>query len=116
MAKETRLRKSAEFAAVLQKGKRWSNDLLVLGACPNGLEVNRYGFSVGKRLGKAVLRNRIKRRLRESTRELPSRTGWDVVLIARQGASTATYKTLRDALRDLMRSAGLLCPPAALIL
>ena len=107
MAKDTRLRKSREFATVLKKGKRCSNDLLVLGIYPNSLEANRYGYSVGKHLGKAVLRNRIKRRLREAIRELSLIKGWDVVLIARRSAATATYASLKNALQDLLRCAGL---------
>ncbi|MFQ5874242.1 MAG: ribonuclease P protein component [Dehalococcoidia bacterium] len=113
MGKDIRLRTSREFATVLKWGKRWSNDLLVLRVHPNGLEVNRYGISVGKGLGKAVLRNRFKRRIRESVRELSTRKGWDLVLIGRRDATNATYKALKEALQDLLRSAGLLCPLVA---
>ena len=108
MARDQRLRKSQEFAIVLKRGKRWSNDLLVLGAYPNDLGVNRYGFSVGKRVGKAVRRNLVKRRLRETVRGLSTKKGWDMVFIARSSASKVTYRALREALQGLLRSAGLL--------
>ncbi|MFQ5934163.1 MAG: ribonuclease P protein component [Dehalococcoidia bacterium] len=113
MAKDRRLRTSREFVTVLKQGKRWSNDLLVLGVYPNDLEVNRYGFSVGKRLGNAVVRNRLRRRLREASRELATKQGWDLVLVGRQGAAKATYRAIKESLRDLLRCAGLLCPLVA---
>ena len=113
MVKDQRLRKSEEFATVLKKGKRQSNDLLVLGVQPNGLQINRYGFSVGKQLGNAVTRNKIKRRLREAIRELPTEKGWDLVLIARKSASTTTYSELIVALEELLQSAALTRPLVA---
>ncbi len=109
MTQDRRLKTNEQFVRVLKRGKRWSNDFLVLGVYPNGLEVNRYGFSVGKRLGGAVLRNRVKRRLREVTRELTTQKGWDLVLIGRKGATNTTYQNLRERLHDLLSSAGLLC-------
>lgn len=109
MTRDQRLKTNREFVRVLRRGKRWSNDLLVLGVYPNDLKVNRYGISVGKRLGGAVLRNRVKRRLREATRELTTRKGWDLVLIGRKGATHTTYQNLREGLRDLLAKAGLLC-------
>lgn len=107
MVKDQRLRKKEEFATVLKKGKRQSSNLLVLGVHPNGLQINRYGFSVGKHLGNAVTRNKIKRRLREAIRELPMEKGWDVVVIARRSASSAAYSELREALEKLVENASL---------
>ena len=108
MLKSQRLRRSRDITAVLREGRRWSNGLLVLGIRPNDLGVNRYGFSVGKRVGKAVSRNLVKRRMRNTVREMSTNQGWDIVIIARQNASNAPYRVLRLALQDLLRSAGLL--------
>ena len=74
---------------------------------PNGLNLTRYGFAVGRRLGKAVVRNRIKRRLREILRKAPLSPGWDVIIIARNPAATTDYKTLEKSVADLLKKAGI---------
>ena len=75
---------------------------------PNGLERNRYGFVVGKRVGKAVVRNRVKRLLREVTRSAPTKSGWDMVLIARNPAAAADYYQIGSAVAGLLRRAHVL--------
>ena len=108
MNKRERLRVRRDFLAVYRRGRAWTHRFLVLRTLPNGLPHNRYGFVVSKRLGKAVARNRLKRRLREGVRPLTIRPGWDVVLLARPPAATARYQQLREALVDLLSRARLL--------
>jgi ribonuclease P protein component len=72
---------------------------------PNGLSLSRCGFSVGKRVGKAVIRNKTKRLLREIIRLTPLQPGWDIVLIARQKAATAKYADLQKAVVTLLTKA-----------
>ena len=67
----------------------------------------RYGFAVGKRLGGAVTRNRIKRRLRAAARRCGAAGQVDIVVIARNGAQHASYQELNAALSGLLRRAGL---------
>lgn len=60
---------------------------------------------MGKRVGKAVRRNQVKRRLREAARLTPVAAGWDIVLVARAPAATASYADLQGALSQLLRRA-----------
>lgn len=80
-----RLRTSQEFKAVYETGRRRYSGPLVVHARPNGLDHLRLGLSIPRRVGNAVRRNRIKRRLRESFRlmqhDLP--TGYDLVINVR---------------------------------
>ena len=108
MRREDRLTRGRDFEDVCTRGKSWANSLLVLRALPNELGTSRYGFAVGKRLGGAVVRNRVKRRLREGTRLTATKDGWDIVFIARHGAVDADYKTLKRAIEELLERAKLL--------
>jgi ribonuclease P protein component len=78
---------------------------------PNGLDRTRYGFAVGRRVGKAVERNRVRRLLREAARLTPVRPGADIVLIARPAAAGAGYTEVRAAVTELLRRARLLAEP-----
>lgn len=73
----------------------------------NGLPHNRFGFVTARAVGKAVVRNRVRRRLREAARSLPLKGGWDVVVIARRSAAEATYRELRETMASLLTRAGL---------
>jgi ribonuclease P protein component len=108
MRREERLTRRKDFETVYSEGRLWSNNLVVLRALPNGLGSNRYGFAVGRRLGGAVVRNRVKRRLREVVRLTPTKEGWDMVFIARQAAAEADYHTLGRAMEELLARAKLL--------
>ena len=81
--------------------------MLVLNARPNCTQTSRFGFTVSKRLGNAVTRNRIRRRLKSAVASTDVECGWDLVLIARQRARNADYYALRRSLGRLLRRANL---------
>ncbi len=105
LTKDRRLRKTSDFKAVQREGRSWDNRLVVMRVRVNGTCKTRIGFSVSRRLGKAVVRNLVKRRLREAARLAPLPVGWDVVLIARAGAARATYAELLKAVLDVSSKA-----------
>ena len=108
------LRKESEFRAVYAQGKTGAVGSVVLRALRNDLERNRYAFVAGRKVGKAVVRNRVKRRLREIARLTPTKQGWDLVFIARASAGGATYRDLDRSVKGLLRRAHILVDaPAA---
>jgi ribonuclease P protein component len=106
--KQLRLRRRKDFDIVFQEGQVLANQLLVLRSVTNQLPHNRYGFVTSKRLGGAVVRNRVRRRLREIVRALAARPGWDVVISARARAAGADFQQLRKAVASLFVRAGIL--------
>jgi len=109
MHRRHRLTGNKEFRNVRSDGRAWSHPLLVLCAYANGLAHSRFGFVVGRRIGKAAVRNLVKRRLREATRaRLPGiEAGWDVVMIARPAIVHAQFVEVVRALDWLLSRAGL---------
>ncbi len=109
MERKYRLRLNADFERVRQKGKSWANRLMVLCALPNDLEYSRFGFAASKRIGKAVVRNRVRRRMREAVRlrRILIAEGWDMLFIARSPIGGATYTEIARAVEDLLKRADL---------
>lgn len=87
-----------------------ANSLLVLYARPNRTQGNRVGITASKKLGKAVVRNRVRRRLREVYRlnEEKFQPGWDIVVVARSRCITASFHKLTNAYLSLAQKAGIL--------
>ena len=96
------------YALVYSQGSSWASKSVVMRALPNEIDISRCGFSVGKKVGKAVTRNRVKRLLREIVRLTPLKSGWDIVFIARPAAANADYANLEKSIQDLLSRAGLM--------
>jgi ribonuclease P protein component len=108
MRKEERLTKPLEYSLVYRTGSSKASSLLVLRAIPNGLPNSRFGFSVSKKVGNAVTRNRLKRLLREISPRMPIKSASDIVFIVRPPAATADYAALKKEAEGLLFRSGLL--------
>lgn len=105
-----RLREASRFQQVRREGRCWAGRLMVLCALPNDLAWSRFGFSVSKRIGKAVVRNRVRRRMREAIRlhQQEIVEGWDIVLIARAPIREANFHQIEQMSQSLLARAHLL--------
>lgn len=103
------LKENAAFRRLYYKGKSAGNRYLVIYCARNRLEVTRVGLTVSTKLGHAVVRNRVRRRLREIVRHnascLPS--GYDIVIVARTAAVEAEFAALEKSFRLLAGRLGL---------
>jgi len=104
---EQHLTKKTQFDLVYDEGKTWAGREIVVKALPNGLELSRYGFTVSRRVGNAVVRNRVKRFLREIIRQTPLQPGWDIIFIARTTAAESDFNNLGKSVQKLLHRAGL---------
>lgn len=111
MQRQHRLTGDAQITRIHRQGRSAANRLLVFRLLPNELERSRFCIVAAKRVGNAVVRNRVKRRLRAAVRSAPCHPGWDTIIMARRGAGEADYHRLEQAVRNLMRRTGLDLPP-----
>ena len=107
MQKQYRLTSSRSFDYLYRHGAVYKNALLVLYVAKSKIPLPKVGFSVGKKVGGAVQRNRTKRRLREAFRtELDKvATSRSYVVVARTGSAERTYDELKAALIALLKQA-----------
>jgi ribonuclease P protein component len=98
------LRSPRDFAALQSEGRGRAHPLVAIRARRNGLETDRFGISTGKRLGTAVVRNRVRRRLREILRSWDHGAGsrWDILVVARPASAEASFVDLRGAVLKLL--------------
>jgi ribonuclease P protein component len=108
MKGEHYLKKPEDFVRIHGCGKWMGGGLVGIKSCPNGRFIARYGFVVSKRVGGAVVRNRVKRRLRDIVRQLGLKQGTDIILSARPQAALAGYAALKTAVVNCLAYAGLL--------
>ena len=94
------LKKNKDFQHVYKNGRSLANSYLVMYVLENGLDRNRLGISVSKKVGNSIVRHRLTRLIRESYRlsEEHFQCGIDMVVIARTSAKNKSYKEIESAL------------------
>ncbi|MBN2047876.1 MAG: ribonuclease P protein component [Anaerolineaceae bacterium] len=116
MKRKFRLRQQKDIQRVRNEGQSFVHPLLVLLAIPNSDASNdspiptRIGVITGKRLGKAVVRNQIRRRVRAAAYQLYAQVdaNWDLLFLGRQPIADASYQQIAEAVQILIKRAGLM--------
>lgn len=106
-----KIKKNFEYRLVYKKGKSFSNKYLVLYVYRNG-NINtdiRYGISVSKKVGKSVVRNRIRRLIFENFRSIKDDivNGYELIFIARFDSKFCNYDNIAWSVKNLLERAGL---------
>lgn len=103
------LKKNSDFRRLYSKGKSAVNPYLAVYCRKNRSDTNRLGYTVSTKLGHAVVRNRVRRRLREIYRlnAASLSSGWDIVVVARVRCVGAEYASIEAAFLDACRRLGL---------
>lgn len=109
MKKENRLKKRKEFAYIFRKGESVSSKYLVLTFVKSKLKLFKVGFSCGKKVGIAVVRNKVKRRIKECAYFYRDnfKQGYNYIFVAKQNASTASFEELKQSVEYLLKKANL---------
>ncbi len=109
MQQRFRLRASEDFKRLRRDGRAYHHKWMTLSVAHNGLDHNRYGFITGKTLGKAVIRNRVRRLLREAVRDMHPRLhpGHDIVIIARRPLVGQLFADVKRIVGEQLRQTGI---------
>lgn len=107
--KKFRIRKNAEYRVVYKRGRSFSNELLVLYVYNKRSDVSRVGVSVSKKVGKSVIRNKVRRRIYEVYRLNSDKIkqGYDLVFIARNLIKNKSYFEIEKSVINLLNKAGI---------
>lgn len=106
LAKQYRLQKDRDFKSVFKKGKTLSGKLLFLKVKKNDLQVSRFGLIIGKKISnKAVIRNRLKRQLREIIKNnlFNIKPDFDIVIITKPEIINKNYQEIKNDFEKLLK-------------
>ncbi|MEG0180310.1 MAG: ribonuclease P protein component [Terrisporobacter sp.] len=104
------LKKDSDFRKVYRHGKSLANKYLVMYVLNNKSDINRVGISVSKKVGKANVRNKARRRIKESYRlsiDSKIKKGYDIVFIARVAIKDVDYIDIEKAMKHLVKKSNL---------
>jgi ribonuclease P protein component len=104
------LRSTVDFQRIQGQSRTRAHPALLMRYRPNELDRTRYGISTGRRVGGAVVRNKVRRRIRAILRRLEGKVqpGWDILLVARPPSAEVSQAELEQTLTRLMSAAGVL--------
>ncbi len=111
LPRSNRLTKKNDFAIVQRDGMAAGSDFLVLKFLKNSLATTRVGFVVSKKISnKAVIRNKVKRRLREAMRlfVVDAAKGWDLIFFTKSAIKNKDFEEIKVAVESLLRKAKLI--------
>ena len=99
-----------DFKRLYYRGGCLGSDILVIYYKKNNLKSNRLGITVGTKIGGAVIRNRVKRLIRESYRLIESEINpyYDIVIVARSKCAEVDYKAVSGTLKRLLKKSGII--------
>ncbi len=102
------LKKNKDFKRLYYKGKSFASSVVVVYVMKNKSNQNKIGITVSKKLGNAVKRNRVKRRLREAYRliEESLKPGYNIVIVARSKSAFVKFEILKKSLLELLEKTG----------
>ena len=109
LKKENRLTKRKEFAYIFRKSQSVASKYLILNYIPTKLDDFKVGFSVSKKIGNAVTRNKVKRKLRESFRLNVNKvnTKHNYIVVARKGIEELNFNEIQNNLIYVLKKANL---------
>ena len=105
------IKKNSRFREVYAKGESKANKTLVLYKISNNMPESRLGITVSGKVGKAHVRNKIKRRIKEIIRLQDSRlhSGYDLIFVARVRSAECDYSMLESSVNHLLKISGMYC-------
>ncbi len=104
------LNQNTLFKKLYYRGRTQHSSILIVHYMKNGLKYNRFGITVSKKIGKAVKRNKVRRRIYEAFRmyEPSLKTGFDIVIVAKSSALEAEFARYHRVIGGMLKKAGLL--------
>ncbi|NLY77125.1 MAG: ribonuclease P protein component [Tissierellia bacterium] len=107
MDEKNRLKKNEDFKKVYKYGKSYYNRNLVMYIKKNGLDYTRVGFTVTKKIGNSVVRNKIRRRIKEIVRQnfISVKEGYDIILVPKKNVVDINFQELESAVFHIFKLA-----------
>lgn len=107
MKKMNIVRKNTEFSYIMKDGKKYYCDILNLYIIKNSYNYNRFGISISKKIGSAVIRNKFKRQIKDIIDNLDIKfNGYDILLISRSNLKDSNYLYIKSNILNLFNMIG----------